>query len=42
MALVAAAGEGVGASHFGYLIGWKAEVINNSSDATYSYGTGTS
>jgi hypothetical protein len=39
---VAAAGEGVGASHFGYLIGMEAEVINNSSDATYNYGTGTS
>jgi hypothetical protein len=38
--LVAAAGEGAGASHFGYLIAIEGEVINNSADATYSFGTG--
>jgi len=40
--VIAVAGEGAGASHFGYLVGCEAEVDNNSADATYSFGTGNS
>jgi hypothetical protein len=35
-------GEAAGASHFGYLVGCEGEVQNQSVDAVYAFGTGSS